>query len=170
MTDIDFYVDALLAEKVMSLGPGARADEVEDIFGTGYLDDARKQWMRRDYGLLEFQFNRAVKNWVCFGVSIQVHRISEFGSELVPPVLSDRYGAFRGPVVMRQLTNVISERGAAQPVRDHVDGEFDRFCIGKKKSAAYARRLRLDSVNVETPLESLQLWSIQISAREVVQP
>jgi hypothetical protein len=53
-----FYVDAVLSGAVLGVGRGSSAPQVEQALGREFLDDSRKQRMRRDYGLVEFHFDQ----------------------------------------------------------------------------------------------------------------
>lgn len=157
MTDIDFYVDALLSESVLGLGPGVTADEVEGVLGVDYVDDPRKGWMRRDYGLIECHFNRVGNGWVCFALSIQIHRISNFGPEVIPRILWDRYGPFGDVVTLERVADAVNKKGAEALAHEATNGGFKLFRVGGKNAVAYARQ------SSENAGKSLELWSIHIS-------
>lgn len=160
MTDIDFYVDALVSERVHGVGPGSTADEIEGVLGGGFVDDARKQWMRRDYGLVEFQFNRAKSAWICFGISIQVHRLAESGPEVIPSVLSDRYGVFGTSLNLDHLADALGVKGGSELEREEAAGEFVRYRVNRTNSFVHTRQAQQGSARVGR--QSEEVWSIEI--------
>jgi hypothetical protein len=159
VTDLDFYAEAILSGRVLGLGPGSTVGEVERTLGKDFVDDARNQWMRRDYGLIEFHFNRTDREWVCFGVSIQVHRLADAG-EIVPPVLGDRYGAFSGTVGFSQLVDRIKDEAPDREVEcKKAFGEFGEFRVDGTDSYIHAVRTQV-STNAESDFGNL--WSIEL--------
>ena len=159
MTDIDFYVDMLTSGMVWGVGPGSTADEIEDALGESFVDDVRKQRMRRDYGLVEFQFNRVKSDWVCFGVSVQIHRVLDAGAKIIPPVLADNYGAFPASVEVGHLAEVIGSKKGRSLVREDNTGEFVRYRVDGTNSFVHARRGPPES----SPNSSSEdVWSIEI--------
>jgi hypothetical protein len=163
VTDLDFYAEAILSGRVLGLGSGSTADEVERALGRDFVDDARKQLMRRDYGLIEFHFNRANREWVCFGVSIQVHRLADAGEEIVPPVLIGRYGAFGRSVAFGQLVDRIKGKAPGRAVEcAEASGGFGTFRVDGTDSQILAVCSQVPIANAEAGARDL--WSIELRA------
>jgi hypothetical protein len=160
MTDLDFYVDALLSGLVCGVGPGSTSDEVERALGRQFVDDARRHWMRRDYGLVELYFNRVEKNWICFGFTVQVHRMSDVGVEIVPSVLVDRYGAFATSLEIEVLVDAVSAEGGRNLVRESVAAEFVRYRLDGTNSFVHALHVQSKEPDARAGLE--KVWSIEI--------
>ena len=163
MTDLDFYVDALLSGLVCGVGPGSTSDEVERALGRQFVDDARRHWMRRDYGLVELYFNRIEKNWICFGLTIQVHRISELGIDIIPSVLVDRYGTFATSLGVDVLVDAVSAERSRNLVREGVTGGFVRYRLDGTNSFVHAVQVQSEELGVCAGLE--EVWSIEIGKR-----
>jgi hypothetical protein len=160
MTGIDFYVDALLSGLVCGVGPGSTADEIESALGRDFVDDARKQRMRRDYGLLEFYFDRVKQAWICVGSTIQVHRLLDADLEIVPSAVADRYSAFATTLGVKFLAEAVSAKGGPDLVRESATGEFVRYHLHGTGRFVHARQIQAEAVDACPGLE--EVWSIEI--------
>jgi hypothetical protein len=159
LTDLDFYVDALISGRIHNVGPGSTPEEVEGALGGDFVDDARKRWMRRDFGLVEFHFNSVQSTWVCFGFSIQIHRLVKSGYDIVPAALRYRYGSFGISPRLGRLAEAVAAKRGGDLVLEEVSGEFARYHLHGTNSFVYARPLSPgDAFN------SQELWSIEIRA------
>ncbi len=160
MTDVDFYVDALLSGLICGVGPGSTAGEIEEALGSDFVDDARKQRMRRDYGLVEFHFNRRPPTWVCVGASIQVHRLLDAVPGIIPPALIDRYGMFVASLEVGHLTDALRAKGGGNLVREETSGEFVRYRVDGTNLLVHARQVQSKSPDAGS--DSEKVWSIEM--------
>jgi hypothetical protein len=125
------FVDAIVDGAVAGAGLGATPSEVSERLGATYIDDVGPRRMRRDYGLLEFLFDRVDSGLVCYGVMVQVHRLASASQEiLVPSSLRERYGEFdrfvQGEALLYAVVGRVGER---KVVKDQVSSEFARVRI-----------------------------------------
>lgn len=86
MNGLDFIARIAATGTVHGAGIGADIDTIGGAMGAGidHVDNApgrRKTALLRDYGLIEFSFNRAGDSWVCSSFSVQVHRLT-WGTDL----------------------------------------------------------------------------------------
>lgn len=160
MTGTDFYVDALLSGLVCGVGPGSTADEIEGALGREYVDDARKQRMRRDYGLVEFYFDRVKQAWICVGYAIQVHRLLDADPEIVPSALADRYSAFATTLGVESLAEAVGAKGGPNLIRESATGEFVRYRLHGMNCFVHARQIQAEAVDARPGFE--EVWSIEI--------
>ncbi|MEU7373518.1 hypothetical protein [Streptomyces albidoflavus] len=110
-SDLDFYAHVATRGEVLGAGIGARPARWEAALGTGFLDIEEADLLRRDHGLVELSFQRDGDAWLCFGVSLQVHRLSQDTESEVPASLRDVYGEFAPSVRFEQLTDAIARLG-----------------------------------------------------------
>ncbi len=110
-SDLDFYAHVATRGEVLGAGIGAQPAQWEAALGTGHLDTEEADLLRRDYGLVELSFQRDDDAWPCFGVSLQVHRLSQDTASEVPAPLREVYGEFAPAVRFDQLTDAIAKLG-----------------------------------------------------------
>lgn len=160
MTDLDFYLDALLSGQVLGVAVGVTADEVERALGDDFVDDVRKKRMRRDYGLVELYFHGVDGEWTCSGSTIQVHRLAETGADAVPATITGRYGEFRPVVRFAELADALRARADGRtPVRDALTDEFGHFHLPGTGSHLTAAR----EAGATDPVFGA-VWSIELRA------
>jgi hypothetical protein len=161
VTDVDFYADALISGRVLDIEAGAVVSQIEATLGRDFVDDINKKWMRRDYGLVEFHFNRSDLGWTAFGASLQVHRLSFDESYFVPGVLVDRYGTFRKSVRLDELVELLDKRiSNFNLVRESVDDNFNSFRLDGIDSRIVAVRRQFNSEKAMTDFGDI--WSIDL--------
>lgn len=128
VTALEFYADAVLTGRVLAIGPGSSPLDVEQALGPGYIDDRQKKVLRRDYGLVEVHFDRSGESWLCFGLTIQVHRLAYQLPTNVPLPLSQAYGDFDSYLAFEELKQATVRRGATWLAADKPpSGEFLSF-------------------------------------------
>lgn len=111
MTGFDFYVDVIAHGNVLGVGLDSSVSDW-GFMGDDYIDDIRKNLMRRDYGLIELSFEKKDEEWFCFAISIQVHRLAVYGPEkLVPLPLVNRYGRFENFTSCHRLLYQMTKQG-----------------------------------------------------------
>ncbi|MFE7585617.1 hypothetical protein ACFU5Y_29080 [Streptomyces gardneri] len=79
MTGAEFLASFITTGEVHGLRIGAPLDEVDRAFRHPFVDvvGEEREWLRRDYGLLEFAFNPEPEpEWVMATASIQLHRLA----------------------------------------------------------------------------------------------
>ncbi|WP_371790085.1 hypothetical protein OG285_03075 [Streptomyces sp. NBC_01471] len=94
MSDMGFYVDAMMRNAVLGIPMGAPPEAWEAELGGEFLDDVRKSRMRRDYGLIEIAFIRNSGVWESVTASVQIHRLARGLEDVVPAPLTHAFGAF----------------------------------------------------------------------------
>jgi hypothetical protein len=84
MNGLDFVARIVVTGRINGVGIGADLEAVGHAVGVRYVDNTsgrRKTTLVRDYGLVEFAFNRAGDSWVCCNFSVQLHRLAR-GADL----------------------------------------------------------------------------------------
>jgi hypothetical protein len=161
VTGLEFYTDAILSSRVLDVGPGSAANEVEQALGPVYIDDARKKTMRRDYGLVEAHFSRQENSWICFGLTIQVHRLAESSAEIVPAPLRESYGQFDRFLDSRRLMKAVEERhGRWIAADDQSPQEFQTLWVASTQSVIHVVCNRARHRNGQPGFEDV--WSIEL--------
>ncbi|MFE1908927.1 hypothetical protein ACFW96_35460 [Streptomyces gardneri] len=77
MTGVEFLASFITTGELHGLRIGATLDEVDRAFRHPFVDvvGEEREWLRRDYGLVEFAFNPGPE-WVMATASIQLHRLA----------------------------------------------------------------------------------------------
>lgn len=166
MADLDFYADIVASGDVLGLSSGCDDVRVRETLGGDFIDDVRKQRMRRDYGLVEFHFNRMGERWIVFGVSIQVYRLKNTDRSIVPAVLSERFGEFRSTVSLVDLHKAVGDRSVAPVMeRERMDDNFVSFLARGTKVRVHAE-MKVDGSDVSRLIPG-DVWSIELGSQEV---
>ncbi|WP_371636066.1 hypothetical protein OHB11_19850 [Streptomyces zaomyceticus] len=79
MTGAEFLASFIATGELHGLRIGAALDEVDRAFRHPFVDvvGEEREWLRRDYGLVEFAFNPEPEpEWVMASASIQLHRLA----------------------------------------------------------------------------------------------
>ncbi|UGY92783.1 hypothetical protein [Streptomyces gobiensis] len=130
MLDLDFYAHVATRGDVLGAGIGTQPAEWEAKLGSDYLDDRSQGIMRRDYGLVELSFQEDQDAWLCFGISVQVHRLRQGDVSTVPAPLRNRYGRFATRVTFDELTAVINGLGySIEPDNDATTRDIHRYRV-----------------------------------------
>ncbi|MFG2628203.1 hypothetical protein [Streptomyces sp. NPDC048473] len=108
MSDLDFYAHFATCGEVMGAGIDTQPSDWEPKLGADYLDDKSQGLMRRDYGLVEVSFQEDEENWSCFGISVQVHRLSRGDMATVPAPLRHQYGNFAPRMKFDELAAAVT--------------------------------------------------------------
>lgn len=158
---MDFYLDAILTGKILGTGIGDSPGVMQEQLGSDYLDDLYEGIKRRDYGLVEFSFQNE-NGWVCRGISIQVHRLSGGGADLVPESVLARYGEFDRYVELEGLISGLRSRNIDESMIQRVVVRgFDEVRIASCHAVAYA----VNDTNCKRGLKPGigDVWTISIS-------
>ncbi|MCC3330935.1 hypothetical protein [Nocardia abscessus] len=111
---IDFLADTACAGSILGIHSGASIDEVNRSIGSGgFVDniDKKQRSLVRDYGLMEFGFQRDSSNeWQCWSAIIQVHRL-QYETTIPQPILRV-YGSFPEEINISELDSALRNRGA----------------------------------------------------------
>lgn len=80
MTGTEFLASVVTTGRLHGIGIGSTLDEVDRAFAHRFVDvvdvvDEGGASLRRDYGFVEFYFNRG-EQWVASGGSIELHRLA----------------------------------------------------------------------------------------------
>jgi hypothetical protein len=89
-----FFVDVVASGAVLGVGVGDSPEAVAAVLGDDFAEDAGRLRLRRDYGLVEFHWDRraTAEDWHATGFGVQVHRL--MSREVAPAELVRRYGRF----------------------------------------------------------------------------
>ncbi|MFE3544421.1 colicin immunity domain-containing protein [Nocardia sp. NPDC059177] len=121
----------------------------------------KKSWMRRDYGLVELNFNPdPARTWTCFGVHVRVHRL-QWGVGIPEPIV-DRVSSVPREVRFTDLTVGLGEadRLTVRPDRDFADSMTFRSSSGAEVVVTTD-----DSQSRRVPD---LVWSIDLATRTVL--
>lgn len=161
-TDIDLYRQVVQHEGIGGPTADSTPEEWERALPGDFLEDKRKKFMRRDYGLVEVFFVRVDQQWSCSGFTIQVHRLSDGGEGSVPAYLREKYGDFRSSVRIEELT--ASLEGADLPLtrmENYSGKEFSQFKSPSGRVAVYVLTDPLpDSAH---RISRGEFWSISVT-------
>lgn len=162
MFDLDFYVDIALFGRVFDIKPGDTRDRIEQILGDDFVDETRNSRSRRDYGLIEFSFGRAGREWICSGFSVQVHRLTTPGKgNIIPKIIADQFGYFRETVKLDDLVARAQLKGdLGNLVREKVVVDFGYFSF-EGSSAKMIVSKDVDNHSTVAPGFS-DIWSIEV--------
>ncbi|MEU8433101.1 hypothetical protein AB0F18_09305 [Streptomyces sp. NPDC029216] len=108
-----FYVDAVTTGTVLGLGPTDSPERVAEVFGADCGENGSRGILWRDYGLVEFHWQRshAGEPWEGHHISIQVHRLAHRNRALVDGALRTRYGRFTPRLRFDKLRRLLERRG-----------------------------------------------------------
>lgn len=156
---INFLADVVQAGSVMNVRPGASVDAVEAMAGSyGFVEDIDKRHksMRRDYGLVEFGFDRNPgEDWRCSTAMIQVHRL-RFGT-LIPNLISERYSGFPEQIHFEDLRTILSLRGIAV---EPVEVKFSGYLYYKVDSSD--SQIIVSEDGIDENLDAGSVWAIDV--------
>jgi hypothetical protein len=93
-SSVQFFVDVIARAVVLGVPPDVDPDHVTSVLGNEFGENRWRNVMWRDYGLVEFAWERADGNqpWRGTGLSVQVHRLATIGPEVANAVLTAHYG------------------------------------------------------------------------------
>ncbi|MGW4160988.1 hypothetical protein [Streptomyces sp. NPDC004788] len=109
-----FYVDVVTSGTVLGAKPTDGPDQVTALLGSDFAEnslDDHSMW--RDYGLVEFFWLRESPDhpWEGHHFSLQVHRLSHWGSSIVNEAIRERYGRFDRHLRFDKLRHLLANRG-----------------------------------------------------------
>lgn len=120
---IDLITDFVKTGRLLGLGVGYPLSEIEDMIRSDYIDEGDgTTWMRRDYGLAEF--NLSGPRWEITNASMEVHRLASDPellreSNTTIPARFERYSAWQ-PLKRAMLRSY-------QPIQSTPQGEFIQY-------------------------------------------
>ncbi|MFK0295003.1 hypothetical protein ACIQU6_31660 [Streptomyces sp. NPDC090442] len=109
-----FYVDAVASGTVLGAKPTDSPDRVTEILGSDFAENSLDDYsMWRDYGMVEFFWIRESPDhpWEGHHFTLQVHRLTSWGSSLVNQAIRDRYGRFDRHLRFDKLERLLAKRG-----------------------------------------------------------
>jgi hypothetical protein len=131
---LDFFVDVVASGAVLGVGLTDPPEMVLRVLGDGYVEDERPTTLRRDFGLVEFFWNRRSRSqpWYPSGFAVQVYRL---GVVDVDPGLVDRYGPFGIRLRYRDLDDELHRLGyRLQEITQDADGPgYRRFWLAESR-------------------------------------
>lgn len=119
MSDLEFYADVLSSGNVLGLDAHSTPEQVTAVLGTDFGEYRTREAMIRDFGLVEFTWERrrADRTWRGVSFAVQVHRLETAGTEVVTPAIRAAYGLF--PSALPCLGEVRAQLDAERwPLRD----------------------------------------------------
>lgn len=108
-----FFEDIVIIGSVLGADPTSGPDEVTAILGTDFAENRRSQQMWRDYGLVEFFWQRRSGDlpWQGTHFTVQVHRLTSAGTGVVNDNLRQRYGAIEPMPSFEALRTAVERHG-----------------------------------------------------------
>jgi hypothetical protein len=94
VSGLEFYADVLCSGTVLGLDAHSTPEQVTAVLGTDFGEYLTREVMIRDFGLVEFTWERrrADRTWRPAGFAVQVHRLESAGTEVVNPAIRAAYG------------------------------------------------------------------------------
>ena len=92
------------------------------ILGSDFVDDRGEARWRRDYGLVELNFQQTVGIWACVGISVRVHRLITGRAEVVPTPLTRAHGTFPTRLPFETFTARVHQEGLRLKVMEGACG------------------------------------------------
>lgn len=161
MTALDFFIDFAVTGRVEGVGLNSKPDDWSEHLGAGYVDDKRKNQMRRDYGLVELGFARVERAWRCAAISIQAHRLWRDANN-VPPKLRRRYGVFPRTIQFEEMRKRLRALDhEPRLIDDQQSSDHERYYVPETKILIYVL-----SVKPSDDLDGMppqRLWSMNLS-------
>lgn len=108
---VDFFADVVASGAVLGAGVGDGPDAVARVLGGEFTEAKDRRRMRRDYGLVEFCWERlpGAGDWHATGFTVQVHRLASGIS--VAGDLTRRYGPFGRRLPFTDLAAALARPG-----------------------------------------------------------
>ncbi|WP_328718400.1 hypothetical protein OHT52_02260 [Streptomyces sp. NBC_00247] len=155
MSDLDFYAHVATRGDVLGTGIGSGPDTWDAALGRDRIDDWGRGRLRLDYGLVELSFSRVEGSVTCFGIGVQVHRLTH--GLAVPDSLTSVYGEFAPRVPFEELRTAISSLGFAVEPED-LSGDVHRHRVA-------GSRVRIHVVADPCAYQRAgDVWSLHVSA------
>ncbi|MFD4440565.1 hypothetical protein ACFWPK_12420 [Nocardia sp. NPDC058519] len=86
----EFVAEVAISNSLFEIRNGVSVGSVDQLMGESesYEEvDRNRYWMRRDYGLVQIDFNPdEQKEWVSFGIKLSVHRL-QWGTSIPIPIV-----------------------------------------------------------------------------------
>ncbi|MFD4461595.1 hypothetical protein [Nocardia sp. NPDC058480] len=109
----EFVAEVALSDSLFGLRNGASVSSIDQVMGESefYEEvDQKRAWMRRDYGLVQIDFNPDEgEGWVSFGIKLSVHRL-EWGT-LIPTPIAELIADIPEKIYFDDLLVAIEPRG-----------------------------------------------------------
>jgi hypothetical protein len=106
VSDREFYAHVLCSGTVLGLDAHSTPEQVTAVLGTDFGKHLTRGAMIRDFGLVEFTWERTAggRAWRGLRFAVQVHRLETAGTDVVNPAIRAAYGMF--PAVRPHLGDV----------------------------------------------------------------
>ncbi|MGW4631251.1 hypothetical protein [Nocardia sp. NPDC004415] len=157
----EFLAEVVVSDSILGLQNGASVSSVDEMMGDSVFREEihrKGAWMRRDYGLVEMNFNPdAERLWVCFGVHLRVHRL-RWGTAIPRPI-AERVPDIPGEVRFVELCAAVKPLGELRVRQDRVYDDSRRYV---SESGAEVVVVSGDSGGA---VGSDQVWSVDLSTR-----
>ncbi|MFC9665156.1 hypothetical protein ACFVJ5_33435 [Nocardia sp. NPDC127606] len=109
----EFIAEVAISDSLCGLRNGASVSSIDQIMGDSeFYEEVEKKraWMRRDYGLVQIDFNPdKEEEWVSFGMKLSVHRL-EWGTSIPIPIAA-LVADIPEKIYFDDLRSVIEPRG-----------------------------------------------------------
>jgi hypothetical protein len=94
--DLEFYADVLCSGSVLGLDAHSTPEQVTAVLGTTFGEYRSRGAMIRDFGLVEFTWERrrADRMWRGVGFAVQIHRLETAGTDVANPAIRAACGPF----------------------------------------------------------------------------
>lgn len=133
VVDLDFFVDVVVSGAVLGVGQTDSPDDVARTLGGAFVEDRTRVAMRRDYGLVEFFWERRLgsDSWQPTGFTVQAHRLA---SITVTEALVHRHGPFDRRLRFTQLNAELDRLGYhLQEITDQFDTDYRQYWLAESQ-------------------------------------
>ncbi|WP_214109242.1 hypothetical protein [Acrocarpospora catenulata] len=133
MADLDFFIDVVVSGAVLGVGLSESPHDVTCTLGSDYLEDRSHGRMRRDYGLVEFFWERRSESdpWLATGFTVQTHRLEsvEVAEELIR-----RYGLLDRQLRFAQLNAELERLGyRLEEITGNTDLDYRQYWLAESR-------------------------------------
>lgn len=131
---VDLLIDAIAGRRILGLELGGTLEQAELVLGADYVDDVhkRRQFLRRDYGLIELTFTGS-PNWLCSSMALQVHRLASDDIGDIPLAIQVAYGDFPTSVRLDEFESRLADAGMQLAERGR-DSDFARYGVDQRQA------------------------------------
>lgn len=118
MGALEFAVDVVTFGSVLGVGPRVGPEEVCAVLGGDFGENRQKHLMWRDFGLVEFFWERESGSdpWQGTHFSVQFHRLTWLAADGVGEAIGRRYGSFGSALDFEELRAALD--GAGVPLEE----------------------------------------------------
>lgn len=109
MSDLSFFVEVVRTGRILGVDAASTPQEVTDALGE-FVENIRPNVMWRDYGAIEFFWERSSNHepWQGTHISVQVHRLNGYPEQMNTAVQRS-FGEFRHTLPFDELRTALAQ-------------------------------------------------------------